>query len=91
MTKAKRISPGDGDPRHGTHNGYQNLGCRGPDCTAAKMAYERQRGAEGHHEGDRLLVTCWCEDGMVFVRAADVRAGRTGSCGKSSCRATVAA
>lgn len=37
--KPKRISPGDGDPRHGTANGYQNLGCRGPCCRAAWATY----------------------------------------------------
>jgi hypothetical protein len=39
MTTQSRIYPGDGDPRHGTANGYGNLGCRGPDCTAAWARY----------------------------------------------------
>jgi hypothetical protein len=26
---------GDGDPRHGTRNGYDNLGCHCPACTEA--------------------------------------------------------
>jgi hypothetical protein len=30
-----RILPGDGDPRHGTRNGYVNLGCRCDLCRAA--------------------------------------------------------
>lgn len=29
------IVPGDGDPRHGTLNGYGNLGCHCPGCTEA--------------------------------------------------------
>lgn len=29
------ITPGDGDPRHGTTNGYTNLHCRCPDCRQA--------------------------------------------------------
>lgn len=38
MVNRSTITPGDGDPRHGTANGYNNLGCRGPDCTAAVRA-----------------------------------------------------
>jgi hypothetical protein len=33
------ISPNDGDPRHGTANGYGNLGCRCPRCQEAHAAY----------------------------------------------------
>ena len=29
----RRIEPGDGDRRHGTANGYKNLGCRCDPCT----------------------------------------------------------
>ena len=32
----KTITPGDGDVRHGTANGYGNLGCR---CTACRGAW----------------------------------------------------
>ncbi|WP_432498556.1 helix-turn-helix domain-containing protein [Kineococcus auxinigenes] len=32
-----------GDPRHGTANGYRNLGCRCPACTAAWTHYQRTR------------------------------------------------
>jgi hypothetical protein len=35
VTTRARITKGDGDPRHGTHNGYVNLQCRCPDCTEA--------------------------------------------------------
>lgn len=90
MTKPKRITPGDGDPRHGTRNGYVNLGCRGADCTAAKRNSDRARGLAAQHRGrlgNDLLVTCWCEGEMLFVPAADVRAGLTGSCGADGCEA----
>lgn len=36
------IRPGDGDPRHGTQNGYINLGCKCDDCKAAHAAYRRE-------------------------------------------------
>lgn len=39
------ITDGDGDPRHGTTNGYVSLGCRCDACRAAnnkKMAKSRQ-------------------------------------------------
>jgi hypothetical protein len=35
MTTRTRITEGDGDPRHGTVNGYNNLRCRCPHCTKA--------------------------------------------------------
>ncbi len=88
MTKPKRIAPGDGDPRHGTRNGYVNLGCRGADCTAAKSAYDRAHGLGQQRRnkvGNRLMVTCWCEAVQVAVPAADVRRGLTGSCGRDGC------
>lgn len=33
------IRPGDGDPRHGSRNGYNNLGCRCDACTSANSDY----------------------------------------------------
>jgi hypothetical protein len=30
-----KILPGDGDPRHGTKNGYNNLNCSCEECRAA--------------------------------------------------------
>jgi len=40
MTRTRqRITPGDGDVRHGTPNGYQNLGCRCVPCTGAWADY----------------------------------------------------
>lgn len=41
MTK-ERIHPGDGDPRHGTSNGYSNLYCRCQPCRDAHAAYFRE-------------------------------------------------
>jgi hypothetical protein len=38
MTR-KTIAPGDGDPRHGTTNGYTNLACRCQDCRNAWAVY----------------------------------------------------
>ncbi|WP_432485003.1 hypothetical protein [Kineococcus esterisolvens] len=32
-----------GDARHGSANGYRNLGCRCPACTAAWTDYQRAR------------------------------------------------
>lgn len=36
------IQPGDGDPRHGTSNGYSNHGCRCPLCTEAHAVKHKQ-------------------------------------------------
>jgi len=35
MRTRPKIEPGDGDPRHGSTNGYANLNCRCGDCRAA--------------------------------------------------------
>jgi len=35
MATRSRICDGDGDPRHGTPNGYVNLVCRCPKCREA--------------------------------------------------------
>lgn len=37
--KDVHITPGDGDPRHGTSNGYNNLDCRCVECQSAWAAY----------------------------------------------------
>jgi hypothetical protein len=36
-----RIIAGDDDPRHGTQNGYSNLGCRCEACRVASNAYQK--------------------------------------------------
>lgn len=43
----QRIIPGDGDHRHGTKNGYVNLGCRCPECTAASSFAAKGRKKNG--------------------------------------------
>lgn len=39
---AAKIVEGDGDHRHGTANGYNNLKCRCPECTSAWAMYHLQ-------------------------------------------------
>lgn len=36
------LRPDDGDPRHGTRNGYANHMCRCPACRAAWAEYARE-------------------------------------------------
>ncbi|WP_369069086.1 helix-turn-helix domain-containing protein [Kineococcus terrestris] len=43
--EAFRADPAD--ERHGSANGYRNLGCRCPACTAAWSRYRRERAAGG--------------------------------------------
>jgi hypothetical protein len=38
-----RIEPGDGDPRHGSLNAYNNLRCRCDECREAAREPARQR------------------------------------------------
>lgn len=45
----------------------------------------------GPTEDGRLKVSCWCEMAFVLVPIDEVHAGRTGSCGRVSCRESVAA
>lgn len=40
------IAPGDGDPAHGTLNGYRNKDCRCKKCRAAQSARQRAYRAE---------------------------------------------
>lgn len=43
MARDARIVPGDGDSRHGTVNGYSNLGCRCEICRRANTEAQRRR------------------------------------------------
>lgn len=46
----------------------------------------------GPTEDGFLRATCWCETStFVLVPIAEVKAGRTGTCGRPSCRESVAA
>lgn len=51
-----KILPDDDDPRHGTANGYSNLGCRCDKCRAAGtsrlQAQRAARARRGLPEGD---------------------------------------
>ena len=55
-----RIHEGDGDPRHGTDNGYRNLGCRCEPCTTAEAEYQHRRvwsrPTSGQSKGDDCAV-----------------------------------
>lgn len=42
MTTRNKIVEGDGDPRHGTPNGYRNHGCHCDECRAAHSAKHHQ-------------------------------------------------
>ncbi|PRY18154.1 hypothetical protein CLV37_101398 [Kineococcus rhizosphaerae] len=41
--RAARFLTDPADPRHGSANGYRNLGCRCPRCTRAWTGYQRER------------------------------------------------
>jgi hypothetical protein len=58
MTR-QRIVSGDGDPRHGTMNGYHNLRCRCEICRAAWADYCRGRGDLAAYR-DRLTKGRMC-------------------------------
>lgn len=63
-----RISEGDGDPRHGTMNGYVNLRCRCGECRAANATYYRE--GRGRLRRDEYLARVHAErraviDGLV--------------------------
>ncbi len=53
MTVRNRIQSGDGDPRHGTTNGYSNHGCRCEDCTVAWATYHRQYMGTNLHQREK--------------------------------------
>jgi hypothetical protein len=38
--------------------------------------------------GGTLDVYCWCQRRIVKIPAAEIRAGRTASCGAAACRPT---
>jgi hypothetical protein len=36
-------------------------------------------------EGETVMVECWCQQGFVWLPVEQVRAGRTGTCGRRDC------
>lgn len=55
MTTMATIQAGDGDPRHGTVNGYQNLKCRGArGCQPCRVAWAAYCNQQRHNRGTRL-------------------------------------
>lgn len=51
MTTKSRITPGDGDSRHGTSNGYNNLECR---CQPCRDAHAKQHLAYMHEHEEQM-------------------------------------
>lgn len=71
---------------HGTHAAYAKARCRCTDCKTAESAYRQQLARRARPVNiDDLPVTCWCEQGYVWVPPADVRNGQTRSCGLRAC------
>lgn len=79
-----------GLPPHGTAARYRRGGCR---CLGCRTADVEQR---DHGDVNKTLLTlprptgpltatCWCERKTVTVSPADVRSGRTGTCGDDAC------
>lgn len=57
------ITPGDGDPRHGSADGYINHRCKCPACRAAWAIYHKERGysqryRDKHATGPCLTPSC---------------------------------
>ncbi len=66
------IRRGDGDPRHGTDNGYRNLGCRCGPCTyAANSARNERRGksAPAVHNANGYKNGCRCDVCRAAINA----------------------
>lgn len=89
MTRA-RLVPGDGDPRHGTLNGYTNLRCRCKPCRAANTAeHKRLRQVRkarlasdpsiARHgvESTYFNYCCRCEPCKAAHRVAEARRAET--------------
>lgn len=80
MAKPQRIFEGDGDPRHGSLNGYINLGCRCPPCTAANTVDHALRQAKPRpplppgdpRHGTSSGYRWWkCKCGMCLAKNAE--------------------
>lgn len=84
---------------HGSRSCYLG-GCRHPECVEANSAYMRayRRGWRRRRGGvanprpgwdDNTNALCWCGSQIVEVPTSEIRAGRTGSCKRSTCNETV--
>ena len=51
------ITPGDGDDRHGTDNGYDNLSCRCPECTEAHAVAHSSRYVDNPERREKHRAT----------------------------------
>lgn len=91
------LSPGD--PRHGTANGYSNLGCRCDACRKAQTAYMKARGLAGYKEDacacgrpKRVVATkCWVCHKEDNRAEHGTESRYKGGCRCKFCRAAAAA
>lgn len=85
---------------HGRPTTYRKRRCRCDDCRANEAARRRRQReqvaastrssprADARHGEDcegRLSILCWCETSMLWLDPAEIRAGRTGTCGRPRC------
>ena len=68
------------DPRHGTPNGYNNLGCRCRPCTKANSDYNRER---NHATGRKRPIA---EMRKPLTGPDDPRHGTAGAWSDRKCR-----
>ena len=66
-SQARSAAMRSDDPRHGTENGYNNLGCRCSLCRAAHAAFHRERRSRGikvmtHGTRGGYCNGCRCDD-----------------------------
>lgn len=57
-----------------------------PVCVVCRRRTRRVHGPVlGVTEDGLMKASCWCEATFVFVPVEDIRACRTGSCGRDTC------
>jgi hypothetical protein len=66
----------ENDPRHGTVNGYSNLGCRCQPCRDAWAVYHRERGYQARYIERCVASSC----GTPECERKPDRAYMTGYC-----------
>lgn len=72
---------------HGTRSRY-TMGCKCAACSDANAVYMRAARAKRDTNlvsFNDLAVNCWCEATIVHVPPAELKAGRTRSCGLRHC------